>query len=217
MNILKKPFRYLLTGTFFLLPFIITIGAVTWLGLFIANYLGPNTFIGKWLVKLGLFSFQTSYPLLSYCIGLLIVLALIAVVGWIIEITWINAIVKTINNLIKRIPIVGNFYNSICSLVNTFDKNKMGSNKPVYCRFGSTMILALQPTSDKFIINGKVFVSVIVPTAPVPAGGAVMMVPEEDVIPADMKIDDFLSFYFSMGATGKDFIQILNDSKKASE
>ncbi|MBR0238915.1 MAG: DUF502 domain-containing protein [Thermoguttaceae bacterium] len=208
MKFLTKPFRYLLTGTFFLLPFVITIGTLAWLGLFIAHYLGPNTFVGSWLVKLGFFSFRSNYPLLSYCIGLLIVLTIIALIGWIIERSWIKTIVHTVNELIKKIPIIGNFYNSICALVNAFNKNQMDNMTPVYCRFGGTMILALQPTADKFVVNEKTYVSVIIPTAPVPAGGAVLMVPEEDVIPANMKIEQFMSFYFSMGVTGKDFIPI---------
>lgn len=214
MSILKKLFRYFLTGTFFLLPFIITVGAVAWLGLFIAKYFGPNTFIGKWLAKIGLFYFQTNYPLLSYVIGLLIVLAIIIAVGWIIERRWVKAIVEFINELIKKIPAIGTIYSSTQQLVKMFDNsNNVKKMTPVFCRFGSTLVLTLMPTADKFVIDGKTYCSVIIPTAPFPVGGAVLMVPEEDIVPSDMKLEQFLSYYGTMGVNGKDFIQILKESE----
>ena len=124
ITLFQKLFRYLLTGTIFLLPFVITVGAVAWLGLFIAQYLGPSTFVGKWLAKIGLFSFQTNYPLLSYIIGLLTVLAIIMAVGWIIERRWVKTCVELLNELIKKIPIIGAFYDAVCQLVSTLDKSK---------------------------------------------------------------------------------------------
>ena len=214
MSFLKKLFRYLLTGTFFLLPFVITVGAVAWLGLFIANYLGPNTFTGKWLSKIGFFSFQTNYPLLSYAIGLLIVLTFIVAIGWIIERRWVKTFVAFINELIKKIPAIGTIYSSTQQLVKMFDNSSnVKKMTPVFCRFGSTLVLTLMPTSDKFVIDGKTYCSVIIPTAPFPVGGAVLMVPEEDIVPSNMKLDQFLSYYGTMGVNGKEFIQILNDSK----
>ena len=214
MSFLKKLFRYLLTGTFFLLPLIITVGAVAWLGLFIANYFGPNTFIGKWLGYIGIFYFQTNHPLLSYVIGLLIVLAIIIAIGWIIERRWVKAIVDLINELIKKIPAIGTIYSSTQQLVKVFDNsNNVKKMSPVFCRFGSTLVLTLMPTADRFVIDGKTYCSVIIPTAPFPVGGAVLMVPEEDIVPSDMKLEQFLSYYGTMGVNGKDFIQILKESE----
>ena len=218
MKILQKLFRYLLTGTFFLLPFIITIGAVAWFGLFIAKYLGPNTFVGKMLSNIGLIYFQTNYPLLSYLIGLLIVLIIIMLIGFIIERRGIKKIVEFINNTIKKIPAIGTIYSSIQQLVGIFRKDEEDNNvknmTPVFCRFGSTTVLALLPVSDQFIVNDKVYYSVIIPTAPVPFGGAVLMVPIEDVIHVDMTIDQFLSYYGSMGVTGNQYIKTIQNINK---
>lgn len=216
INLFQKLFRYLLTGTFFLLPFVITVGAVAWLGLFIADYLGPNTFIGKWLGNIGLFYFQTKYPLLSYIVGLLTVLAIIMTIGWIIERSWVKAIVKFVNDLIKKIPIIGTLYGAIQQLVGMFD-DKTKNMKPVYCRFGSTLVLALMPSSDIFVINDQSFHSVMIPTAPFPFGGALIMVPVEDVIPSDMTIEQLCSYYGAIGVTGKDFIPVQNVSPEDPE
>ena len=204
IRLFQKLFRYLLTGTFFLLPFIITVGAVAWLGLFIAQYLGPNTFVGKWLAKIGLFSFQTNYPLLSYFIGLLTVLTIIIVVGWFIERRWVKASVEYVDDLIKRIPILGSFYDAVSQLVNTFDKRKVKKMTSVYCRLGSTMVLALLTSLEKITIDGKVFYAVIVPTAPVPFGGAILMVPVEDVIFPDPSIpfEKLFAYYTTLGIKG---------------
>lgn len=204
IKLFQKLFRYLLTGTFFLLPFVITVGAVAWLGLFIARYLGPKTIVGKWLAKIGFFYFQTNYPLLSYIIGILIVLAIIMLIGFIIERRWVKATVEFINKLIKKIPIIGTIYDTICKLVNSLDNSKVKEMTPVYCRFGSTMVLALLTTLDKISIDGKNYYSAIIPTAPVPFGGAVLMVPEEDVVfPApNISFDKFFSYYSSLGIVG---------------
>jgi len=40
---------------------------------------------------------------------------------------------------------------------------------------------------------------VVVPTSPVPASGFVIVVPEEDLIPLDMKVEDALRFVVSAG------------------
>lgn len=204
ITLFQKLFRYLLTGTIFLLPFVITVGAVAWLGLFIAQYLGPSTFVGKWLAKIGLFSFQTNYPLLSYIIGLLTVLAIIMAVGWIIERRWVKTCVELLNELIKKIPIIGAFYDAVCQLVSTLDKSKFKQMTPAYCRLGSTMVLALLTTLDKITIDGKSYYSAIIPTAPVPFGGAVLIVPEEDVIFPEPNIpfEPFCKYYTSLGMIG---------------
>lgn len=228
IRLFQKLFRYLLTGTFFLLPFIITIGVVAWFGLFIAKYLGPNTFVGKSLSNIGLIYFQTNYPLLSYLIGLLIVLSIIMLIGFIIERRGIKKVVEFINNTIKKIPAIGTIYSSIQQLVNLFRKDEENNNvknmTPVFCRFGSTTVLALLPVSDQFVVNDKVYYSVIIPTAPVPFGGAVLMVPVEDVYPVNMTMDQFLSYYGSMGVTGNQYIKTiqninktLNDTAKTDE
>ena len=46
----------------------------------------------------------------------------------------------------------------------------------------------------------------MIPTAPVPAGGAIIMVPVEDVTLTDLKIDSFLKIYGTMGVAGSKFI-----------
>ena len=42
---------------------------------------------------------------------------------------------------------------------------------------------------------------VIVPTAPIPFGGALLFVPVESVMPANMSIDGLMSVYMSMGVS----------------
>lgn len=209
MTILQKLFRYLITGTVFLLPFIITASIVAWIGINIAKYFGPNTLIGSWLEKIGFFWLQSNYPLLSWFLGLLTTLLVLIIIGFLVERRFVKQAVNAMNGQIKRIPAIGTLYGSIHQLVSLFVKNEnsdMKNMKPVYCRFGGTIVLALMPTTDKFIIGDKSFYSVIIPTAPIPFGGAVLMVPEEDVIFSDMHMDQFLSYYGSMGATGNQYI-----------
>ena len=220
IKLIQKLFRYLITGTIFLLPFVITIGAIIWLGILVVQYLGPNTVVGKWLEQIGLFYglyyFQPNYQLLSYLIGLLIGLAIIIAVGAFIEITWVDPLIKKVDDFIKKIPIIGPFYETACQLVSTLDKSKFKQMTPVYCRLGSTMVLALLTTLNKTTINGKAYYSAIIPTAPVPFGGAVLMVPEEDVIFPDpsIPVDKLVAYYTSAGMLRIDQDDKQGDSPK---
>lgn len=209
MKILQKLFRYLLTGTFFLLPFVITIGLLWWIGYYVAKFLGPSTLVGGWLKAIGYYAFKQEYPLLAWLLGLLSILAFIMIIGFIVERRFIKNLVKWIKDTTKKIPAIGTLYGAILKLVEIFQKKDDATTEgmtPVYCRFGGTIIMALLTAPEKFIINGKSFYSVIIPTAPVPVGGAVIMVPEEDVIFTELKREHFISFYGTMGATGSDFI-----------
>ena len=103
---------------------------------------------------------------MSWFLGLVSALIVIIVIGFIIERRYIKQSINALHERIKKIPAIGTLYGAIQQMIGLFVKNddsKMKSMKPVYCRFGGTIVLALMPTADKFIINDKVYYSVIIP------------------------------------------------------
>ncbi|MDO4570166.1 MAG: DUF502 domain-containing protein [Planctomycetia bacterium] len=206
--------KLFLTGLVFLLPFIVTALVVVWSVGFLTGYLGPNTTIGSWLGSVGLtFSGQDSG---SYIFGWCAVLALITATGWLIESSAKHWIVDRTDSLMKKIPIVGLLYGAtrqFANLLQKSDNTELQNMSPVYCRFGDTLFLALMPVADEFVVEGKKYREVIIPTAPVPFGGAVILVPSQDVWDAKISVEQLLSFYVSMGVTAREYIEVASPSK----
>ena len=61
--------------------------------------------------------------------------------------------------------------------------------------------LALMPTSGTFRVRVVEHHIVMIPIAPVPIGGGLMLVPVDSIQPAEMAINDFMQLYVSIGAT----------------
>jgi uncharacterized membrane protein len=63
------------------------------------------------------------------------------------------------------------------------------------------------PTPELFRIGDTDYHAVLIPTAPVPVGGALIFVPARSIILSDLSMDAFMSLYVSMGVTGPQFLQ----------
>jgi uncharacterized membrane protein len=74
---------------------------------------------------------------------------------------------------------------------------------PVWCFFGGkgAAVLALAPSAQPIEIDGQSYLAVLVPTAPVPFGGALIYVPAPWVRPANIGVDKLTAIYVSMGIT----------------
>ena len=75
---------------------------------------------------------------------------------------------------------------------------------PVACQFGGdkgATFPALLPTSETVPIDGKEYHVVMIPTAPVPIGGAIIYVPKGCVRPLDCGVDGLMNIYMSMGTS----------------
>ena len=106
----------------------------------------------------------------------------------------------------RRIPFVGRVYNTATQLVDIIGKkgeDGLKGMRVVYCSFGGekgAVFLALMPTAERFLINEIEHQVVLIPTAPVPVGGSLLLAP------ADMPVEDFMSIYLFMGASSSQYI-----------
>lgn len=203
-------FKYFIEGIFALLPLTLTIIVIVWLTRLLTEQFGPETSIGKYLVKLGIP--LASDSLIAYFLGWLIVFSVIVLLGFVVDIGARKYIKRSIDIIMKRIPLINKFYDISVKIVDMVDKNGREDFKGmsvVYCTFGGVkgaLFLALQPTPQVYTIKGVDYYVILIPSAPVPVGGSLMLVPVESVQTAGISIDEFSKVYLSMGASGADIL-----------
>ena len=197
--------RVFFTGLLAALPLLLTIFVTVWLLSLVNQYFGPGSGFGRFLTSLG-FGVGTS-EIAPYLVGLALIAVAIYALGLLVHSrigTWASNLFERI---IRRIPLVSNVYdlsNRFVSIVDTKNGDSLKSMSPAWCFFGGkpgAAVLALLPSKTPIDIGGTSYVPVLVPSAPVPFGGALIYVPEAWIEIADLKIDDLMSVYVSMGLT----------------
>jgi len=201
MNYMRRVF---LAGVLLLLPLAVTAGVIGWAVTFIYGFVGPGTFVGRFLTSIGL-GFSSS-SLVAYLIGILVVLAVVYALG-LVAILVQERLQDALDRIMRRIPLVGTLYDLIrrfVSMVDQRDVDGLKSMSPVWCFFGGSdgaAVLALLPSREPVIVEGRNYLGILVPTAPVPIGGGQIHVPEDWVRPAEIGMDQLMSIYVSMGVT----------------
>jgi uncharacterized membrane protein len=207
---MKPTFDHLgktfITGLLAALPLLATVFIVVWLLRALNSWMGPGSFIGSLLVWLGLDVVESE--LLRWLIGLALVAGAVFLLGWLVQQQmhgWLNRAVEAVT---RRIPGVRQVYDLVrrfVDLVSQRDDPATRSMSPVWLHFGgpgqSAAVLGLLSTPDPVLVNGEPYLGVLVPTAPVPVGGALIYVPRTWVQPAAVGMDGLTSIYVSMGVT----------------
>lgn len=213
---MKRTSRRLLnifvTGALAALPLAATILIFVWGARLMVEYLGPQSMVGGLLVKLGIG--VTGSELLSYGLGVLVVLAAIFLLGLLIQTRLRAVLAALLNGVVQRIPIVRSVYDLVKKFVDLFaqrDEEGVRSMSPVWLHFGGvggSAVLGLLSTPEPVLMGDVAYLAVLVPTAPVPVGGGLLYVPRDWVTPADVGVDGLTSIYVSMGITSHQYIGV---------
>ena len=197
--------RIFIAGLLAALPLLLTIFVTAWLLSFLNQYLGPTSAFGRFLSSLG-FGVETS-EIVPYLIGLALIIGAIYALGLLVH-SRLGALVAGIfDSLIRRVPLISNVYDissRFVSIVDTKNGDSLKSMSPAWCYFGGkpgAAVLALLPSKTPIVLGGEEYLSVLVPSAPVPFGGALIYVPAKWLEPAEGGIDELMSVYVSMGIT----------------
>jgi uncharacterized membrane protein len=207
---LRRAGRCFLAGVFALLPVILTVAVIAWVGGYLAGILGPDSILGGGIRRLGLHF--ASDATLAYLIGALLVLGLVFVVGVLVEAGARNLFQRLTEGVLGRIPLVGSVYGTsrqVVALLEKKDDANLKGMRVVFCLFGGegdAAFLALLVSPERFRIRERDYQIVIVPTAPVPIGGGLLFVPAEAIQPADLSVEGLMSIYVSMGVTAPQFL-----------
>jgi uncharacterized membrane protein len=196
-----------LAGLFVLLPIFVTVVVIAWIASFLSAYAGPGSLLGRLISALGLN--VLSSPTGAYFLGLLMIIGGIFLLGILVESRLRPWIQGGLDWLMRRIPLVSNVYDLSKRFVAIVDRGQGGddnlkSMSPVWCFFGGeggAAVLALMPSAEPVIVGEYRYLGVLVPSAPVPIGGALIYVPEEWVKPADGGVERLMNVYVSMGVT----------------
>ncbi len=200
---ITKP---IITGIFAIFPLVITIAVILWMVELLKSMLGPETGFGSILQSVGFIFFENET--VAYLIGMAVTIGLIYLFGVLVQIGLQKQYNFIIETIVNRIPFINTIYNTSKKVTTLFDARTQPDLKtmsPVMCHFGGhggTAVLALLTSNDTIEINGSSYYSVLIPTSPIPIGGAILYMPVNWVEKVDIGIDTLLNIYVSMGVSG---------------
>lgn len=194
-----------LTGLIFLLPFILTVAVLDWLAGYVSAAVGPDSFIGRTIASGGSVLIGGRREALAFWVGVALALVAIGALGLVVQTRFRKRIEGAIDSFIDRVPLLRSVYRPIAQLVRLVGPQAAGElagMSVVACRFGGGAdAMALLVTPEIFDIGGQPRQLVLVPTAPVPMGGALLFLPPSTVVSVPgMGLEDFVRFYMSMGS-----------------
>ncbi len=198
-----------LAGLVVLLPVVLTILIIAWIVNLLRSQLGPGSFLGEILLRGGATITGPGYDTLAFFLGVLIALVGIWFLGVIARSQAQEGISRFIDRIFTQMPIIRTIYNPVSRVVRmTTDKSADFSGMTVVaCRFAGmeTDVLALLANPEVYVIGGERRRMVYLPAAPLPMSGGLLLVAESAIMPVpEMKVDDLLRVYFSLGALAPD-------------
>lgn len=193
-----------LTGVVGILPLAMTLFVLVWIVSFLHDLLGPSSTCGLILRKAGMS--VVACEINAYLVGALGALLSTYVLGVMIERGAGRRWSQTLEGVMARIPVLGTVYDASKQVTGVFDRSPQAQQNmtPVICYFGegrSVWTPALMPTTESVRLNGVDYRVVMIPTAPVPFGGALLCVRAELVLPAPCGIEELVAIYMSMGVS----------------
>ncbi|MCB1742275.1 MAG: DUF502 domain-containing protein [Gammaproteobacteria bacterium] len=202
--------RTFVAGLVAILPLALTLALIVWLVDFIHDLLGPSSRFGRILGSIGL-NFVTS-DIVAYLIGAMVTVLLVYLTGALAEAGLKNKLNVLVEGTIEHVPVVRSIYSAVKRLMSAFDSEtdaELRAMSTILCHLGGrggTAVLGLMPSAQRISMNGLDYCGVLLPTAPVPFGGALLFVPAEWVEPVDISFDSLVNVYVSMGATAPDYL-----------
>jgi uncharacterized membrane protein len=164
---------------------------------------GPDLVATSW--------FGILETVLMFAVGLPIVLAFILFVGWLARQYVGRRLLKSFEDLVKRIPLVGGVYDAAKQLVTTVFAEGGKSYQNVvlveYPRKGTWMLGFVTSTSRGEIQmkTAEHVVGVFVPTTPNPTSGFLLYVPQNEIVHLDMSVEDGIKLVISGGVVEPPF------------
>ncbi|MEM8856171.1 MAG: DUF502 domain-containing protein [Pseudomonadota bacterium] len=214
-----KPFIFVIrtigTGLLAVLPVFLTILIIGWVGSYLAYYIGPESWIGARISRIGAFVVNEN---LAYLIGAAIVITGFYFLGLLVQTRLSNLWDRFLAETLGRLPLIGTIYKTLARFVSLLERKDdvdVHSMSPVWCYFSDerrTAVLGLMPTAEPVYVEGEEYRVVMVPTAPVPFGGGLFFLPAAWVRPAPFGMEALTNIYVSMGVTAPDYMKLVKDT-----
>jgi len=188
----------------------LTVVIVAWIIDYVRSAIGPGTVLGNLMTQGGLYILGRDQNVLGFWLGAGIALVGIWLLGLLVKTRAKHIIQNYLDRLFSRVPVIRSIYAPVSRVVRLATERGPGgqgdlnSMSVVSCRFGGVNgidILTLLASPQIFVIAGERRRLIYVPTAPIPMSGGLVLVPQNTITPVpDMKVDDLLKIYVSLGA-----------------
>ncbi|MGL4308213.1 DUF502 domain-containing protein [Cetobacterium sp. SF1] len=206
----KKIKSYFYGGLISLLPVILTVYIFAWIFNIFISIL-RSSFVTTWIRDIFEYFGESSEVVhymdwAIYALSALTMVIVITLVGYTMRIILFAKIANIFKEIFIKIPLVKHIYSTISQILSLFSSDKGKSYQRVvlleYPRKGVYSLGFL--TSESNPLVGEVcelesVCNVFIPTSPNPTSGMFVMVPKEDVVMLDMKIDDAIKLIISGG------------------
>lgn len=193
------------TGIIAILPIVLTVAVIAAIADFLMKLVGPETILGSLFKSFGL-NFGGSEAG-AYFGGVLTAIALLYFFGILCQRGLRGRWERWSDRLFTKIPLVGTLYEALkkfAQLLQPRENADLKSMTPVMVTFGGdggTSVPAFLPTGETIQINDNDYYTVMIPTAPVPFGGALFCVPSSWVSELDVGVEGLFAIYMSMGTS----------------
>ncbi|WP_199556009.1 DUF502 domain-containing protein [Sandaracinobacteroides hominis] len=195
------------TGLAFLAPILLTAIVLSWVFVQLVAFVGPDSVVGQILTAGGrLVVDDGGNPLISFALGVALLFTFITALGFLVRDKFREVLEDWVDGWIGRIPLLGNVYRPVAQLVRSVSGHKQAEMSAMaVCRVefgGGIETIAFLASPETLDVGGGPARLVMIPTAPVPVGGALLLVAAEKVhVLHDMKFDDVAKLYLTMGMT----------------
>ncbi len=215
-----------LAGLLFLLPIVLTVFIAAYIVGFVRGAIGPGTVLGDLLTRGGNYLLGRSQDTLAFWLGVGIALAGIWLLGLIIKTRAKSIIQNYLDSLFSRVPLIRSIYSPVTRVVRmatdrSGTQGDLSSMSVVSCRFfgsgeNGVDVLALLASQQLYIVAGERRRLVYLPAAPIPMSGGLIFVSDTAITPVpDMKVDDLLKIYVSLGALAPEVVPRAADTPHA--
>ena len=115
-------------------------------------------------------------------------------------------ILKFIDDLFKRIPLLRTIYSAISQMTETFSNKDSGKKSVVLIEYPRKGVWAVgfatkENTGEMAVKTKQKLINVFVPTTPNPTSGFLLMFPIDDVIYLNMTFEEASKFIVSAGTS----------------
>lgn len=163
---------------------------------------------------------QVTYPegiLLQISIVAILVVSLY-VLGWLARTVVGVPVVKWWHQAIESIPVVRGFYRVIRQVTDMFsDSNPLAGKPVVVLEFPRLGMLSLGIVTSRFVMpNGEEYLTVYIPTIPIPTSGYMVFVKEGEVTETNISFDEATRIILSGGVLSEEVTRAHYGHREAS-
>jgi len=187
LRLWKKFKTYLITGALVMVPVFMSIYIVLALIRFVARHAGLG------------------HGFTADILGISLVLILLLVVGALTQHAIGTRVMNWLATFMSRIPVAGTIYSATRQIMEAIMlKKSMAFRKAVMIEYPRKGIYAVafvtrEPHTSAYLPDKDPMIHVFLPTTPNPTSGFLLIVPEKDIIPLDISVEEAFKLIISGG------------------